>query len=207
MSGHCCHSNNDAQEVKGAYKKALFIALILNAGMFFIEVYFGHSAESLALWADAIDFFSDSFSYATTLFLISAPLLIKARFAQVKAYAMLSTSLLVAGLAIYRSLGDSTPDAFTMGWVGLSALAANFTCLIVLRKFSDGDSDATAVWECTKNDARANVALLIAAVGVYYTQSHFFDLGAAVFIILFACMGVRNILKHAKADIISAKEA
>ncbi len=38
------------------FRKALWIALVINALMFVVEIVGGYKAQSVSLWADALDF-------------------------------------------------------------------------------------------------------------------------------------------------------
>ena len=54
-----------------------------------------------------------------------------------------------------------------MGVVGALALAANLGVAVLLYRWRDGDSNMRSVWICTRNDAIGNVAVLVAAAGVF----------------------------------------
>lgn len=199
--GHHHHCSIEGHGTR-AYTLALLIALLLNAGMFFLEIYFGHQSSSLTLWADSLDFLGDTFSYASSIFLIGSSLYLKGRFAQAKAFSMGVLSLSIIFLAIARLVG-LTPevDSLTMGWVGICALLANIISLILLHRTKGTDSDSTAIWECTKNDVRANLILLFSAGIIFMTHLNFIDLLAACVLVYFSSRSIRIILKHAKEDI------
>ena len=69
----CCHdtacsSNTSVEALNGpAWRRALWIALIINAGFFVTEIVAGAAAGSAALQADALDFFGDAANYAISL--------------------------------------------------------------------------------------------------------------------------------------------
>ena len=67
----CCHNDHcSAPEPGGAgprRQRALWIALVVNAGMFALEIVAGVAAGSASLQADALDFLGDAASYAISL--------------------------------------------------------------------------------------------------------------------------------------------
>jgi Co/Zn/Cd efflux system component len=67
MTG-CCHNDHCSSEPAGlnslAWRRALWIALAINAGMFAGELIAGIAAGSAALQADALDFLGDAGNYA-----------------------------------------------------------------------------------------------------------------------------------------------
>jgi Co/Zn/Cd efflux system component len=60
--------------------------------------------------------------------------------------------------------------------VGFLALAANLASVLLLARYKDGDANVRSVWLCSRNDAIGNVAVMIAALGVWGTASRWPDL-------------------------------
>jgi len=58
-----------------------------------------------------------------------------------------------------------------MGAIGFLALAANVVSVLLLVKYKDGDANVRSVWLCSRNDAIGNVAVMLAALGVWGTQT------------------------------------
>ena len=77
MSAHCHHGHHDHSapghshdapaSADPRYRRILWIALIVNAAMFGVEIVAGVAADSRALQADALDFLGDSANYAISL--------------------------------------------------------------------------------------------------------------------------------------------
>src|ERR1700750_372465 len=94
--GHDHHHHHDPIEAASAgpaYRRALWVALAVNALMFAIEIAAGLHAGSVSLLADAIDFFGDAANYALTLAVLSAGLAWRARAAALKGGSMLAFGL------------------------------------------------------------------------------------------------------------------
>jgi len=56
MSIHCCTPETPTGSADPRYRRVLWIALLLNAAMFVVELAAGVQAGSVSLLADAIDF-------------------------------------------------------------------------------------------------------------------------------------------------------
>lgn len=162
-----------------AYRRVLWIALIVNAVMFAIEVVAGVAAESVSLQADALDFLGDAANYGLSLSVLSMGLVWRARAALVKGVSMGLFGLWVIGAAVMNVLGDALPDAPTMGAIGFLALAANVGVAAMLYQYREGDANMRSVWLCTRNDAIGNLAVIVAAIGVLGTGTLWPDIAVA----------------------------
>jgi Co/Zn/Cd efflux system component len=58
-----------------------------------------------------------------------------------------------------------------MGLIGVIALAANAVCLSLLWRHRQEDVNMASVWECSRNDIAANIAVLLAAGAVWFFGS------------------------------------
>ena len=204
MSAHCC--NHEAPAPKQAadprYRRILWIALIVNLAMFAIEFAGGLRSGSTSLLADSIDFFGDAANYAVSLAVLSMALAWRSRAAMLKAASMLGFGLFVGGRTIWAvASGAPPPDAATMGWIGLLALAANVGVALLLYAWRDGDANMRSVWLCTRNDAIGNVAVMLAALGVAGTGTGWPDLAVAAGMALLAISGGWSVLQQARGEL------
>lgn len=84
--------------------------------------------------------------------------------------------LWVLGSTAYHIFADGVPTAEVMGVIGFLALAANLRSVLLLMKYRDGDANVRSVWLCSRNDAIGNVAVMVAASGVWLSQTAWPDL-------------------------------
>jgi len=63
-----------------------------------------------------------------------------------------------------------------MGMVGVLAFAANAISALLLLRFKDGDANVRSVWLCSRNDAIGNLAVILAASGVWSLDTGWPDL-------------------------------
>jgi Co/Zn/Cd efflux system component len=203
MSAGCCPTPK-APAVDPRFRKALWIALFVNAAMFLVEVASGFNAESVSLLADAADFLGDSANYALSLFVLALAPVWRSRAALLKGFSMGAYGIAVLGLTAYNFYRGASPDAATMGAIGFLALAANVGVAVMLYRFRGGDSNMRSVWLCSRNDAIGNVAILLAALGVFGTGSAWPDLAVAC---IMAALGITASVSVVRQSLAEMREA
>jgi cation diffusion facilitator family transporter len=175
----CCDTGACAP--RGARQRAtLKIVLAINAVMFAVVLAAGLFASSTALLADSFDNFGDAFTYALSLWAVSRGERAKARVALFKGVLILAAGLFVLGQVAYRAFVPALPVFEAMGAVSLLALAANGACVVLLRRHRGEDVNMSSVWECARNDIAANLAVFVAAGGVWLTGSAWPDLATGL---------------------------
>lgn len=196
-SGPC----SSRQPPPPAYRRVLWVALVVNLAMFAIEIAAGWNAASAALLADAVDFFGDAANYAVSLFVLSMGLTARARAALTKGLVMGGYGLYVLGQAGWNALQGVSPDAVTMGVVGVLALTANLAVAALLYAFRDGDANMRSVWLCSRNDAIGNVAIVLAAIGVFGTGTAWPDLVVAGIMGALAISAAQQVVAQARREL------
>lgn len=208
MSDNCCADatgTGDALNDK-RWRQILWIALILNAAMFFIEMGAGVQADSRALQADALDFFGDAANYAISLGVAGMALAWRSRAAMFKGITILLFGLFVMGSALWAFANGTAPVAETMGIVGTLALLVNVGVAFMLYRYRTGDANMRSVWLCSRNDAISNVAVIAAALGVAGTGSAWPDLGVAAIMAGLAITSGIQIIWQARDELKSVVE-
>lgn len=170
MAG-CCDHNARFDGMSPDYKRRLWMVIAINGAMFFVEMAAGRAAGSLALQADALDFLGDTLTYGLSLAVIGTSLRLRANVALLKAVSLLLMGLWVFGSTLHRVFYIGLPEAPLMGAIGFLALAANLASVALLVRYKDGDANVRSVWLCSRNDAIGNVAVMIAALGVWGSAS------------------------------------
>lgn len=202
MAASCCDSscsstsgNNDPR-----WRRALWIALVVNASMFAVELYAGATADSRALMADALDFFGDAANYAISLAVAGMALAWRSRAALLKGATLLLLGLWVLGSSVYAAINGTLPHAETMGIIGGLALLANVGVALLLYSFRTGDANMRSVWICSRNDAIGNIAVVAAAVGVFGTGTAWPDLIVAAVLAGLGISGGIQIISQARGE-------
>lgn len=210
MGASCCGGGCSPSGPAGpgpAYRRVLWIALAVNAGMFAVEAAAGAAAGSAALKADALDFLSDAANYAISLSVLGAAAAVRARAALAKGLSLGAVGLLVAAGVAWNALVREVPTAEVMGVVGLLALAANVSVAALLYSARDGDANMRSVWICSRNDAVGNVAVVAAALGVSGTGTVWPDLAVAAVLAGLAVTGAAQIVRQSLAELAAASPA
>jgi Co/Zn/Cd efflux system component len=184
-------------------RRVLWIALAVNALMFLVEIGAGVSAGSVSLLADAIDFFGDAANYGLSLAVLAMGAVARARAAVFKAATMVAFGAVVLGRALWIALQGGTPEPLTMGVVGTLALLSNVGVAVLLYAYREGDANMRSVWLCTRNDAIGNVAVLLAAVGVFGTGTRWPDLLVAAVMAGLALSAGLSVIRQARRELVS----
>jgi Co/Zn/Cd efflux system component len=195
-----CHAARD-RLATAAWRRVLWIALVVNAVMFAAEVTAGIAAGSASLQADALDFFADAANYAISLAVAERALAWRARAALLKGMTLIALGLWVAGTTAVHAYLGTFPHAYVMGVVGLLALFSNGAIAVMLYRYRDGDSNMRSVWICSRNDAIGNLTVLSAAAGVFGTGTGWPDIIVAAIMAALVLWGGCQIIRHALSEL------
>lgn len=205
MSGCCSHDDGCSAETKvndsPAWRRALWIALVVNGAMFLGEIIAGAAAGSASLQADALDFLGDAANYAISLGVAGLGLTWRARAALLKGWGLLALGLWVLGSTVWHLAAGTLPQAEVMGIVGILALIANAGVAVMLFRFRQGDANMRSVWICSRNDAIGNIAVVAAAAGVFGTGTGYPDLLVAVIMAGLGISGGWQIIRQARGEL------
>jgi Co/Zn/Cd efflux system component len=207
----CCHDSACSSSPRfdalnnPQWRRALWIALIINAGFFATEIVAGVAAGSASLQADALDFFGDAANYAISLGVAGMALTWRSRAAVAKGVTLVAFAFWVLGSTAWHGLHGTLPRAEVMGMVGVAALIANGAVALMLYRFRAGDANMRSVWICSRNDAVGNAAVLLAAMGVFGTGTGWPDVIVAAIMGSLGLWGGWQILNQARREIRSER--
>src|SRR5262245_59433484 len=204
MAADCCAHCDMADPHRGnpAYRRVLWAVLAINAVMFAVEIGAGLAAGSAALQADALDFLGDSANYAISLFVVGMALRHRAMAAFAK-----GGTMGVFGLwgdrnrPVAHAAHGTLPSAFTMGAVGFAALAGNAASFGLLWAHRGGDANMRSAWICTRNDVLGNLAVLLAAAGVFGTGTGWPDVIVATIMADLALQGAWTVVRQSLGEL------
>jgi Co/Zn/Cd efflux system component len=195
-----CHTP-DPHRGNAAYRRVLWIVLVINAGMFLVEIGAGLAAGSASLQADALDFFGDAANYAISLLVVSMALRYRAMAALAKGATMGLFGLWIIGTVVWHIVHGTLPRAFTMGAIGFAALAVNALSFALLWAYRDGDANMRSAWICTRNDVLGNLAVLLAAAGVFGTGTGWPDVIVAAIMAMLALQGAWYVIRQSLSEL------
>lgn len=204
MSDDCC-CPKVLTHTTPAYRRALWIVVLLNAGYGVIEMFGGFLANSQALKADALDFLGDGSITFVALLALSWSTARRAHVALLQGSFLALLGLAVLASTAYRVFVTQEPEAVLMGGFGLVALAVNVAAAAVLMKFKEGDAGVKAVWLFSRNDAIGNAAVVAGAVLVWFTGTPWPDLVVALAVALLFLKSAWEIIADARKDQAAAR--
>jgi Co/Zn/Cd efflux system component len=200
MSAGCHSHDHGAKGGAPLAKTALWIALIINLIMFVVEIAGGALADSVGLLADAVDFFGDSVNYALSLAVLGFAAIWHTRVAFLKGLAMFGFGCWVWLTIVLHWLAGTVPVAPVMGGIAFVAMLANIVTALVLFRFRGQDANMASVWICSRNDALSNIAVMLAATGVWATASGIPDLIVGALIGSLAIFGGIQVLRMVQVE-------
>lgn len=204
MADCCCSPpplNVGSPKETAAYRRILWFVLAINAAMFVVEVGAGVAAGSAALQADALDFLGDAANYGISLLVVGMALRYRASAALAKGGTMGLFGLWVIGTVVWHAWHGTLPSAFTMGAVGLTALIANGASFALLWAYRHGDANMRSAWICTRNDVLGNLAVLMAAAGVFGTGTGWPDIMVAAIMAGLAIQGAAVVIRQSVGEL------
>jgi Co/Zn/Cd efflux system component len=203
MAG-CCNDECALDILRERQSGTLRTVLVINALMFFVIVAAGIYAGSTALLSDSLDNLGDAVTYALSLYAVGLGAGAKARVALFKGLLILLAAIVVIVQIGFRLAHPAVPLFETMGIFSLLGLAANSACLALLWRHRDEDINMNSVWECSRNDIASNVAVLVAALGVWATGSGWPDLVVASCLVALFLRSASRVLLAARAQLHAA---
>jgi Co/Zn/Cd efflux system component len=173
----CCNDKAcEIEALRNRQSSTLKIVLGINAAMFIVELTAGLISGSVSLLADSLDMLGDALVYSFSIYVVTRGPRMKAKAALFKGGIMAVFGFSVLGQAVYKIVFPQLPLVEAIGAIGLLALIANSVCFALLWRHRSDDINMSSVWLCSRNDIIANVSVLLAAVGVWFTHTGWPDI-------------------------------
>ena len=106
-----------------------------------------------------------------------------------------------AKLATRPALTRSSAITKTTGVVVVAALAANAASFGLLWAYRGGDANMRSAWICTRNDVLGNLAVLLAALGVFGTGTGWPDIIVAAIMAALALQGAIIVVRQSLVEL------
>lgn len=197
----------DLSHVTPAYKRALWIVVLLNVGYGVIEIFGSFLSGSQALQADALDFVGDGLISFLGLIAVGWGPAARAKAALLQGVFLGLLGLGVIGSTLYRVFVEHEPETLLMGGFAVVAFIVNVAAALVLLPHRKGDANMRAVWLFSRNDAIGNLAVVVAAVLVWALSSSWPDLLVAFAVAGLFLQSAWSIIRDARSDLKQAGRA
>lgn len=194
----------DLSHVTPAYKRALWIVVLLNVGYGIIEIGGSILSGSQALQADSLDFIGDGLISFLGLIAVGWGLAARAKAALIQGIFLAILGFGVIGSTIYRVFVEHEPQTMLMAGFAFVAFIVNVLAAVVLIPHRKGDANMRAVWLFSRNDAIGNLAVVAAAGVVWWLNNPWPDLIVAFAVAGLFLQSAWSIIRDARQDLAQA---
>ncbi|MBC8012784.1 MAG: cation transporter [Methyloceanibacter sp.] len=182
-------------------RQTVLLVALFNLAYFGVEFAVAIAIGSVSLFADSIDFLED----ASISFLIAVALswsaVNRSRVGMALAAILFVPVLATLWMAWQKFAFPVPPAPIPLSVTGAGALAVNLTCALMLARFrSRGDSLTRAAFLSARNDAYANVAIVLAGFLTLATISAWPDLIVGLGIAVLNADAAREVLAAARKE-------
>jgi Co/Zn/Cd efflux system component len=180
----------------------LAVVVALNLAYFGVEFGVALAIDSVALFADSVDFLEDASLNVLILMALGWTAVARARLGMVLAALL----LVPAGATLWTIWGKlgapAAPDPVRLSLTGAGALAVNFACAWLLARWrARGSSLVRAAFLSARNDVLANAAIIAAGlITSTIWRSLWPDLLVGLGIMLVNAGAAREVWEHARAE-------
>ena len=201
MSDSCCQSLIDTQELEKRQRRVLAAVLVINSVTFVMMIAAAVLSGSSSLLSGALDNLGDATTYALSFAVVGASAVAKARVALFKGVLIMGAAVAVAIQITWRLTNMETPIFETMGIAAVLNFAANLVCLRLLTPYRDSDVNMSSVWECSRNDVMAGLAVIAAALAVWIFSSGWPDVVIATALLIMFLRSATRVLRTAWREV------
>jgi len=194
----------DLSHVTPAYKRALWIVVLLNVGYGIIEIGGSILSGSQALQADSLDFIGDGLISFLGLIAVGWGLAARAKAALLQGIFLALLGFGVIASTGYRVFVEHEPQTMLMAGFALVAFVVNVLAAVVLIPHRKGDANMRAVWLFSRNDAIGNLAVVVAAGVVWWLNNPWPDLIVAFAVAGLFLQSAWSIIRDARQDLAQA---
>ncbi|HSU05008.1 MAG TPA: cation transporter [Acetobacteraceae bacterium] len=166
-------------------RRAMRTVALLNFGYFGIEFTVASIIGSVALFADSVDFLEDTAVNLLVLLALRWPPQRRALLGLALGALLLAPGIATLHTAWMKLGMPAAPPALPLSLTGLGALAVNLSCALLLSRWRAAAGSLTrAAFLSARNDAIANVAIIVAGLLTAVTVSPWPDLVVGLGILL-----------------------
>jgi Co/Zn/Cd efflux system component len=182
-------------------RQTVLLVAALNLSYFGIEFAVALAIGSVSLFADSIDFLEDASINLLIATALSWSPLNRARVGMALAGILLLPVLATLWTAWQKFAVPVPPAPLPLSLTGAGALAVNVTCALLLARFRRrGDSLTRAAFLSARNDAFANIAIVLAGFLTLVTVSAWPDLIVGLGIAVLNADAAREVLMAARKE-------
>jgi Co/Zn/Cd efflux system component len=184
-----------------ALRRTVIAVCLLNLAYFVVEFAAALHIGSVALFADSVDFLEDASVNFLVALALGWSLAARARVGTFLAIVLLVPALAFLWAIVGKLTQPTVPEAETLSLVGAGALAVNVFCAFLLaRHRRDGGSLTRAAFLSARNDAIANVAIILAGIATLLHPSVWPDIVVGTAIAAMNIDAAREVWRAARSE-------
>ena len=194
------------EESHNVLRRAVLLVALLNLAYFGVEFTVAIAIASVSLFADSIDFLEDTSVNILIFIALGWTARWRARVGMGLAGVLLIPSLATLWTAWEKFNVPLPPNPVALSLTGAGALAVNLSCALILARYRQHSGSLTkAAFLSARNDALANVAIIVAGLATAYTASAWPDLIVGLGIAAMNVDSAREVLEAAREEHRSAE--
>lgn len=189
-------------------RRAVLIVALLNFGYFFVEFAAAIAIGSASLFADSADFLEDTAINMLVFFAVAWPASRRRAAGSVLAALILIPAVAAIVTVVVKILDPEPPSPEGLTGVALGALVVNLICaVILLRLRNEGSSLATGAWLAARNDALANILIIVAGLLTFVWSTAWFDIIVGAIIAVVNLSAAKEVREESREEHDSVEEA
>lgn len=189
-------------------RRAVLIVALLNFAYFFVEFVAAIEIGSASLFADSADFLEDTAINLLVFFAVAWPAQRRRNVGMVLAGLILIPAIAAIVTVVAKILNPVPPSPEGLTGIAFGALVVNVVCaVILLRLREEGSSLATGAWLAARNDALANILIIIAGVLTFIWSTAWFDIIVGAIIAAVNLSAAKEVWEASREEYDSLEEA
>lgn len=189
-------------------RRAVLIVALLNFGYFFVEFAAAIAIGSASLFADSADFLEDTAINMLVFFAVAWPAARRRKAGSVLAALILIPAIAAIVTVVLKIMNPEPPSPEGLTGVAVGALAVNVICaVILLRLRNEGSSLATGAWLAARNDALANILIIVAGLLTFVWATGWFDIIVGAIIAAVNLSAAKEVWEESREEHDSVEEA
>lgn len=189
-------------------RRAVLIVALLNFGYFFVEFAAAIAIGSASLFADSADFLEDTAINMLVFFAVAWPAARRRKAGSVLAALILIPAVAAIVTVVLKIMNPEPPSPEGLTGVAAGALVVNLVCaVILLRLRNEGSSLATGAWLAARNDALANVLIIVAGLLTFVWATAWFDIIVGAIIAAVNLSAAKEVWEESREEHDSVEEA
>lgn len=195
------HQELSARNLSNSARRIVGLVALLNGAAAVVEATIAAFIGSVSLFADSADFLEDFLINGLVFCALSWSATSRRKASFGLAALILIPAIAAFGTALYKVFSASVPEPTALTATSVAALAVNLLCAMLLLRLRSGDTALTrGAWLAARNDAVANVLMILAGISTFFWYSMWPDVITGVLMGIINCFAAKEVYEQARAE-------